>query len=626
MTTSPVQMRNNSRPAAEGSYFEFWLLVITLIVDLALCVAIFHVFHTPGYRRVGRLRDLLVAALALNVLASGLTVLFRLRFSWQHRLQAVLAVQCVICLLPFALVRALRVPAPDVRLHVLGLVYALFVYLHLGTLLIYGVSNEERVREQGSSGIALHIWVFAVSLLIYGAITPWVHVACLPTADEPHYLLLTHSLVFDRDFDLANNYANGNYKNFYPPDIPRQDHHTVTNARGQEVPVHDVGLSVLLVPGYALAGRVGAMFELNGFGALLALGIFELGKKMGASPRAALAAWALFAFTSPVVVYTSQIYPEIVGAAVTVWALVAFASFVESGKEQYLLATAAAVAFLPWLSIRYWLIVGPILAVVALLTVAGDFRRAVVVRRLGLTVLPLLVSLGVFAAFDLYWYQTAIPNAGYVLLLRHRPSLLTPNPLPGLPGLLFDRAFGLLTTAPVYLLAMAGAWVLCRRKPWQGALVVLPVVAYILLAALNKFWYGGWAPPPRYIVTGVAILAPLAAVVFSRRTPRFLVALLAVWSFFIAIAYAAFPLTRYTYWRVNSGALSDFLGATIGFRFGAVFPSFIRAGNRDYLVCLFWLALALAGLCLLVWRANADQKGNSSRPQELNQPRGAMLP
>lgn len=610
MITTPVQTRS-PKPRPEILFPAWWIVALIVVANSALCFATLHVFHGPAYRSAGRMPDLLLWALAVDVLTGGLAALFGLRFGWR-RLRTALTLQLFISLLPLMMVRALRISSPDSRTHIVGIVYALFIYMHASVLLVYGFSNAAHSRPPGSK-VALHVWVFAVSLLIYGAITPWMDMACLPTADEPHYLLLTHSLVFDHDFDLANNYAHGDYRNYYPVNIPRSDHHSVSNARGQEFPVHDVGISILAVPGYALGGRLGAMLELNFFGALLALGIFALGVELKANPRAALAAWALFAFTSPMAMYTSQIYPEIVGAGLITWALVAYIRFTETREWSYLWLAASAIALLPWFSIRYWVIIGPLLAGMLLqLLVAGNVHRVPIFRAFAVIFAPLLVSVGSFAFFDFYLYGVPVPNAGYVLLLRPRPSLLTPHLLPGLPGLLFDRAFGLLTTAPVYLLAIAGAWVLCRRRPWQGLIVVLPVLAYFLLAALNRFWYGGWAPPPRYIVTGVAILTPLAAVVLSRGTPRWLVAAMAGWSFFIAVAYTAFPLTRYTYWNVNTGALSDFLAPVLGFHFGVVFPSFIRAGRRDYLLCLIWAALALAAICLLVRRASAGEELDES--------------
>jgi hypothetical protein len=48
---------------------------------------------------------------------------------------------------------------------------------------------------------------------------------------------------------------------------------------------------------------------------------------------------------------------------------------------------------------------------------------------------------------------------------------------------------------------------------------------------------------------------------------------------FIAIAYTAFPWTRYTFWDVNAGALSEYIYKEIGIGFGLIFPSFIRASG-----------------------------------------------
>jgi hypothetical protein len=562
---------------------------------------------------------MLIAALLLNVFAAGLGLMFR-RLGWRSWGTGLLATQCAISLLPFLLLRASRVPAYDRRMHVFGLAYALFVYAHLGALLAYSFKNRDAGAQGRGRRVGIHVWVFAVSLLIYAAMSPWLKVACYPTADEPHYLLLTHSLLFDHDFDLANNYARGDYKRFYPPEIPRTDHHTVRNARGQEVPVHDVGVSILLLPGYAVAGRLGAMLELNIVGALFALAMFMLAMNLAAQTQAALACWALFSFTSPVAVYTSQLYPEIVGAALALWAIVAYWKFTRAQRWRYLILASSAIALLPWFSIRYWLIVAPMLAVMGMhLLWGGMLGKRAAWKAVLLTLVPLAVSLAIFAGFDLYWYQTPIPNAGYVLLLRPRASLLTADPLPGVPGLLFDRAFGVLPTAPVYLLALAGIFALWQRRRWQAALMLLPAAAYFLLAALNKFWWGGWAPPPRYIVTGIAILAPAAAIVLCHRTQRVLAGMAAAWSFFIAIAFLAFPLSRYTYWKVTSAALSDFMAHTIKFRWDVIFPSFIRASSFDYLIAAVWAAVAIG----LVWRLAALSAPPAQNPDSSSFSNGA---
>jgi hypothetical protein len=445
-----------------------------------------------------------------------------------------------------------------------------------------------------------------VSILVYAAITPWVQFGAWPTADEPHYLLLSDSLVFDHDFNLANNYLAGDYKKYYPFPIPPSDHHALRNIRGEEVPIHDVGLPIVLVPGYALAGRRGAMLEMNMLSALLALGIFELALVFEVSRRAALIGWALFAFTSPLVVYSSQIYPEVVGAAGALWSVIAYNKVLATQRRQYLLWTGFLLSILPWFSVRYWIITGSILGVIALhQVVLGVGRNHFPWLPIALLGSPLLVSLVLFGLFDWNHYQTPVPNAGYVLLMRSWPpsSMFSSKFIPGLLGLFFDRAFGLLPTAPVYLLALSGAWIACARKPWQASLILLPAIAYALFGAANRFWYGGWAPPARYLFLSAALLAPLSPLVTSRRTPRSISFVLVAWSIFIAVAYTAFPWTRYTFWDVNAGALSEYIYKRIGINFGLLFPSFIRASGWDYGIAGLWATLAAGCISKLVQRS-----------------------
>src|SRR4029079_4801847 len=54
-----------------------------------------------------------------------------------------------------------------------------------------------------------HFAFFALSLLAYLPSLPWPPSQGPPDGDEPYYLLVTHSLAYDFDADLANNYADG---------------------------------------------------------------------------------------------------------------------------------------------------------------------------------------------------------------------------------------------------------------------------------------------------------------------------------------------------------------------------------------------------------------------------------
>ena len=77
------------------------------------------------------------------------------------------------------------------------------------------------------------------------------------TGDEPFYLLTTQSLLQDGDLDLINQYENRSYESFFdhPDGLWRQ---SVPSADGRLLSPHNPGLSVLLVPGFALGGLLGS--------------------------------------------------------------------------------------------------------------------------------------------------------------------------------------------------------------------------------------------------------------------------------------------------------------------------------------------------------------------------------
>ena len=392
------------------------MLIVGAVINLALYAAIYHAAHSPAFLIAGKLRHLLEWALGFNIISTGLILIFARYAGWWERFERLFFCDLVSSVLPFGLIFLLKVPDTQRRTAAFGLLYSIFVFSKLVILVFYSFSNvntRTNIRP-------IRIWIFMVSVLVYAAITPWAQFGAWPTADEPHYLLLSHSLVFDHDFNLANNYLAGDYKKYYPFPIPPSDHHVLRNIRGEEeVPIHDVGLPILLVPGYALAGRRGAMLEMNLLSALLAVGIFELALGFEASRRAALIGWALFAFTSPLVVYSSQIYPEVVGAAGALWSVIAYNKFLATQRPQYLLWAGSLLSILPWFSVRYWIITGSLLGVIALhQTVLGVRRNHLPWRPIALLGSSLLASVVLFGLFDWNHYHTPIPNAGYVLLMR----------------------------------------------------------------------------------------------------------------------------------------------------------------------------------------------------------------
>jgi hypothetical protein len=538
--------------------------------------------------------DWLVPVVGLNLTASLLVAFFRFR-GWSRAGSRSVLADALTSL--GGLAPLVAPPSPMVWIDFGSLLFVLFLVAKGALLVWFALVNSDNF-----DAAPVRLWILAASLLLYAGATIPVYRDSNTEGDEVHYLLATHSLVADGDLDLANNYRNKDYLPFSPELGAR---HTLVSGRGQDLPTHDLGLSVLLVPGYALGGRRGAMFELNLIAALLALGIYDLARRLGASRAAAVRGWGLFAFSSPLLIYSSQIYPEIVGGTLLVWTAVEFARARETGSAAPLVGAGILLALLPWFSVRYWFLVMPLgLAILFWAISPKRAPRRLVLRRAALLLLPGLASVALFGVIDFWLYRSPWPNAGYVLyMLRNRPPMFTPQLLHlSLPGLLLDRAFGLLTTAPIYLIAIAGIVAAWKYSPPVAAAIVITVAEFFVFAGINRFWYGGYAPPPRYIFPVVALLAAFAARGLEGRDPRPIVRFLAGWSLTIAVLYSAFPGTRFSL-PDGSSAIGLFFDRTFGFDPAAAFPTFLRAGPVDYVLAAIWGGAAVVCVRRMARRA-----------------------
>jgi len=355
--------------------------------------------------------------------------------------------------------------------------------------------------------------VFLTTLLVYWSLVPWVSRRWRLTGDEPHYLIVTHSLLTDRDLDLSNNYQEKDFTLFYAGS--EIDPHITIGPDGGAYPAHTVGLSVLLLPAYALGhlisiGHAGVLYFLASTGALLAANVYLLCYEVTGRKFSSLLAWATTAFTVPVMHYSFQVYPEILGALLLVWSLRHIRRAGQT-KPRIWLMVGLCVGFLPWLVTRFVLlsvVVGP--AALLAIAFAQGTRRW---RRLSMVALclPVILSCGALVAFDLHLYGQITPTFGYWGATGAIPGYVrSPSPeksAAGLIGSLFDQDSGLLIYTPIYALSFLGMLLILKSRRNDGLLLSLPVVT----TYLGVIWIGftaAWDIPYRFLV----VILPLAGV------------------------------------------------------------------------------------------------------------------
>src|SRR5262249_43434517 len=93
----------------------------------------------------------------------------------------------------------------------------------------------------------------------------------LPARDEPHYLVIPHTLLHDGDLAIANNHRRGDYEAYFPG--PLKPHYLAPGKDGRIYSVHAPGLPVVIAPVFAMFGYPGVIVFLalvSGIGSALA--------------------------------------------------------------------------------------------------------------------------------------------------------------------------------------------------------------------------------------------------------------------------------------------------------------------------------------------------------------------
>jgi len=172
------------------------------------------------------------------------------------------------------------------------------------------------------------------------------------TGDEPFYLLTTQSLLDDGDLDLRQQYERRSYEVFF-------DHadglwqQSVPRADGMLLSPHNPGLSVLVIPGFAIGGLVGVQAQLLAMAAVTFALAFVLARAV--TGAAAWSWWATLAvgLCATPFVYSTDIYPEAPAALALIGALLV----IVLGPQRIDVGRAAAVVALlsaiPWLGVKY---------------------------------------------------------------------------------------------------------------------------------------------------------------------------------------------------------------------------------------------------------------------------------
>jgi hypothetical protein len=341
--------------------------------------------------------------------------------------------------------------------------------------------------------------LFPVAIAVYATVAARVESRVGPQGDEPQYLMVAESLLRDHDLDLRRDFEERRYEAFHQGAL--EPHFRVRGRHGEIYSVHAVGLPLLLLPVYALAGYAGASLFMAVLAALLAREIREVIRTWtGDEGLAEGTAWAV-ALSPPLVHYAGLVFTEVPAALAVA---IGLRRVREPGGARSALAWGVALAFLPWLNVRYALFPAVLLAY--FLSRRPRWRVALAAA------LPSVISAVSIVAYHFVLYGFLDPRRVY----GRRPEFSAATLAEGLPGLLLDQEFGLLVYAPLFALAVPGLARLCREAWREGAAALALVLVTLLTAGSWDMWRGGFNPPARFLLPIVPVLAVGVAVALRK--------------------------------------------------------------------------------------------------------------
>ncbi len=494
----------------------------------------------------------------------------------------------------------------------------------------------------------LALLLFVFSLTAYIVLATGLIFAPQPfTGDEPHYLLITKSLIKDGDINLANNYGHQDYLDFYPGKL-RPHAHPGKKGSDYLYSQHFPGLPMLLVPAYLFGEKMSRLhtqkepkdvqsrrqivvffsrLPLCLFTALLGLVFFFLVFDLTQRKTLSISAWAIFGFTTPVIFYSQLIYPEIPAALITILILRDLV-FKKERRTSRLFLAAAGIAILPWFAIKYIILSALLFGVLAasLLKLRRSLGHA---KRILLTFVPIVLSgslyiyfywhlYGTFSAIPVYKGSSSISTSQsgiFSMIIRKDPHEFIRR----IPGYFLDQRVGIFVYSPIFILGIAGFFFLFKTKRKEALLLLAILAVYGTLSAY--YYWGGFCPPGRPLIPVFWIPALLLGLALSESRNRIRNAIIGVSA---ALSFLAVWAALKNPWLLyHEDISSDYTGKAMGSNllrmisntfvdFQRWLPFFPRNEPVNLVPLIFWTSLIIFIVAIYITKDKQRQPSSVS--------------
>ncbi len=410
------------------------------------------------------------------------------------------------------------------------------------------------------------------------------------SGDEPHFIMITQSIIEDGDFDLKNNINNKTYFKYLPVNIQA---HTI-NHKGKHLSYHMPGVSFLLIPFYFLFNLIGGIippqlyFRLAAsiINAFFALSLFYL-LKLEFPDKNISGFYILFISIFPLIFHSVHLYPELPAATLMISAFI----FAFSNKRKYLLS-GLSLSLIPWFHVKYY----PAIIVIGLVIFFKLLKEKNIKQFIHFFIFPAL-SFILLMIYCKTLYGSF--NPGNIFPKQNYFAIPISIRIRALLAYFFDQRDGLLFYTPIFFFTFFS---FKKRVKNQNILIWISL-SYILFHAFTTV-RGAYAPTGRPLIF-VSWIFIVFIINYTYSIPKenskYIFKMVTGFTIFILIWLFYYPLFVYqpvfSYTTQCSSSILNFFSSD-SINLSTLFPSFLNSPKHIHIANYIWMILITMSLLI----------------------------
>ncbi len=446
----------------------------------------------------------------------------------------------------------------------------------LTAIIIYALNAlKEKIKDKYNDKKFLFKNIFVIFFIFYFFISLWLNYVNQPTGDEPIYLLVSHSIVFDRDIDLKNNYENKDYKRFY---LNRELKSQEIEIYGKLFSYHPFFYSLLISPFYFAGGRLGVTIFSNFLSALFIGFLFLLLFEISDNKKMVFLMTIFSGFSMPFIMYINQICTEVLNGL-----LILMSFYLILYNKNKLLFIVLCVALMPWTHFRNFII----WIFIILIFIIENRNETLKILKF---VFVQIISIFSLFIFNYMHYKVLIPRQTKEEIAFFDAFKLR---LDGMLGLFLDQEFGLFFYTPLFIFIFAGFYFLYKENRKIFYYMSMLFLPYYLFISSWTLWNGGGGASNRFLIPVFFIFVILIFSVFNNLKDKILKNIFytgLILNFLFSFIIISIPWFR---WNKGFGEnwILKIISDIIKINISDLFPSLWYQPQNNIIQIIIWILL-----------------------------------